>query len=56
MNWNFMYDFWCYGDVSTDLSDLLDTALRWNCEPQELLRLDFVPTGGDYSWSSFRVA
>ncbi len=55
MGWNYMFDIWCYANVSNQVGELLDVAAREGYEPWELLRLEFVPTGGDYTWSSLSV-
>ena len=56
-NWNESYDFWQDTRlVSTQLMDLVQHARDWRLPPTDLLRLEFVPTAGDYSWSQFKVA
>jgi hypothetical protein len=56
-DWNAFYDFWQSSSiVSTRLTTVIQYAQDWGLPPTDLLRLQFVPTGGDYSWSQFRVA
>jgi hypothetical protein len=56
-DWNASYDFWQDSRiVSTRLMTVIQHAQDWELSPTDLLGLQFVPTGGDYSWSQFKVA